>query len=236
VDSSVVTLSGFGARGEKAGLGEHGMTPTRMAEILRSRGIRALIFGAPRHLRSLLPFETSGFAAVAINLDPTRDHLHRATADDLGNTSKALKALRTFGYRRAGLAIDEETIALMLLFPRMAFLEFEETLPRADRAGCWIGPIDDLTGFTRWLVDCKPDAIVTVNVYRQWWLQSLGFRIPQDIGVAQLDPDFVPSPVSGIDGRFDVIGRNAADLLISQINRQEFDAPADPIHVMNDGI
>jgi LacI family transcriptional regulator len=239
----VTAIQGAAERAKELGFelqefwfGEPGMTSERLTEVLLARGIRALILGAPGQLGEHTAFPTEGFAAVAIDLEPAREHLHRATSDYLGNTTRILQAMRRMGYRRIGLAITRNILELLHHQPRMAFLDFEETLPQADRTGYWLGDLTDVVSFARWIADARPDGIVTMNVYPQVWLQSLGLRIPQDIGVAQLEPEIVKFPLTGIDGRFEIVGRNAMDLLITQIHRNQFTPPTGAMHVTNPGV
>src|SRR5690606_1085898 len=121
-------------------------------------------------------------AAVGISPEPETEELHRVSTDYLGNTLLAIRALRSKGYRRIGLALEEKEALRMQMLPRMAFLNHEHSLRESERVGFWIGASTDLPGFARWLLDNEPDAIITSDWLPQKWLQPLGLRIPEDIG------------------------------------------------------
>lgn len=235
-----VTFLGAVARARELGfqieefwLGEPGMTPARMTRILQARGIRAVLLGPGRGGAAPV-YAPEGFAVVACDVQPAGDTLRRVSTDYTGNTLKALRALRAQGYRRIGLALEDVRADYLHHLPRMAFLEFEEGLPRAERTGYWIGSPGDVPGLARWLHTAQPDAVVTASWIPQAAFQPLGLRIPQDLGIAQLDPMFFPFMHSGIDGRYDQVGRTAIDVLVSQIHRSEFHA-GEPVHVLRPG-
>jgi LacI family transcriptional regulator len=236
------TYRGAAARAKELGfelqefwLREPGMTSDRLSMILRTRNIRAVILAPP------MPGQTVDFlpedcAAVACDIEPAGDRLHRVSTDYVGNTLKILHALRDLGYKRIGLAIEESRARYMHMLPRMALLDFEENLPKEDRTGYWIGVPDQMSEFANWMLQARPDALVTSNWLPQMWLQPLGFRIPEDIAIAQLEPVFYPFQYSGIDGRFEQVGRSAVDLLVTQIHANEFTLAHHPNHVLNAGV
>ncbi|HEY9153785.1 MAG TPA: LacI family DNA-binding transcriptional regulator [Opitutaceae bacterium] len=236
------TYRGAAARAKELGfelqefwLREPGMTSERLRTILRTRNIRAVILAPP------LPGQTAEFlpedcAVVACDIEPAGDRLHRVSTDYVGNTLKILHALRGLGYKRIGLAMEESRARYMHMLPRMALLDFEESLPKEDRTGYWIGGPDQMTEFADWMLRARPDALVTSNWLPQMWLQPLGFRIPEDIAIAQLEPVFYPFQYSGIDGRFEQVGRSAVDLLVAQIHANEFSLAHHPNHVLNAGV
>ena len=236
------TYRGAAARAKELGfelqefwLREPGMTSERLSMILRTRNIRAVILAPP------MPGQTVNFlpencAAVACDIEPAGDRLHRVSTDYVGNTLKILRALRDLGYKRIGLAIDEARAQYMHMLPRMALLDFEENLPKQDRTGYWIGGPDQMSDFANWMLQARPDAIVTSNWLPQMWLQPLGFRIPDDIAIAQLEPVFYPFQYSGIDGRFEHVGRSVVVLLVSLFNANEFSLAQHPNHVLNAGV
>jgi|GEM_PF-406162 len=216
-------------------LREPGMTSERLSMILRTRNIRAVILAPPMPGQAV-DFRPEGCAAVACDIEPEGENLHRVSTDYVGNALKILTALRGLGYKRIGLAMEESRARYMHMLPRMALLDFEENLPKEERAGYWIGGADQMSDFANWMLRARPDAIVTSNWLPQMWLQPLGFRIPEDMAIAQLEPVFYPFQYSGIDGRFEQVGRSAVDLLVTQIHANEFSLAHHPNHVLNSGV
>jgi LacI family transcriptional regulator len=82
----------------------------------------------------------------------------------------------------------------------------------------------------QWLKKTRPDAVLTTVVTAPQMLRDLGYRIPQDIGVAGTAVD-VPVD-AGIDQHSEAIGRIAVETLVSQINLNERGEPSDPYRVL----
>ena len=234
-EGAAARAAALGFRLEEFWLGDPNMPAARISAILRARGIRAAIVAIPESENQPMNVDLTGMAAVAIDIDPLRKELNRASTDYFGNTLLALHSMRALGFRRIGLALIDWHPTYTKRLARAALLEFEENLPSVERGGCWIGPVQDMFGFARWLQDRQPDSIVTTHWHPQSWLQSLGFRIPQDIGVGQLDPGAIDFPLSCIDGRFADVGAAAVDLLMNQIQNHEFDPPRHPKHILHSG-
>jgi LacI family transcriptional regulator len=232
--SARATALGF--KLEEFWLGDPNVTPARISSVLHARGIRAAILAIPESENQPLDIDLNELAAVAIDIDPVRRDLNRVSTDYFGNTMMALQSMRALGYRRVGLAVVDWNPTYIKRLARAALLEFEQELPIAERGGCWIGAVADLGGFAHWLQDRQPDAIVTTHWHPQAWLQSLGFRIGQDIGVGQLDPGAINFPLSCIDGRFADVGAAAVDLLMNQIQNHEFGTPHHPRHILHSGV
>jgi DNA-binding LacI/PurR family transcriptional regulator len=76
----------------------------------------------------------------------------------------------------------------------------------------------------------KPDVILTAAAQVPAMLQELGYRIPQDIGVAGASGD-VPVD-AGINQHSEEIGRIAVEMLVKQININELGVPSAPCRIL----
>ena len=87
----------LGYRLEELWLHEPGMSVSRMARILRQRGIEGVIVTQPVH-HVLLDWDY--LAGISLGEDLFAPHLHRVMGDAFFNLLLALKMLKCHGYRR----------------------------------------------------------------------------------------------------------------------------------------
>jgi DNA-binding LacI/PurR family transcriptional regulator len=77
---------------------------------------------------------------------------------------------------------------------------------------------------TKWMKKNAPDAIFTQQQQLPAMLTELGYRIPEDIGLATTS--IIDTPIdAGIDQNSEEIGRTAALSLISYINNSSRGIP-----------
>jgi len=89
--------------------------------------------------------------------------------------------------------------------------------------------------FDRWLEQYKPDAILCVNPVVRDWVTELGLRVPEDIGLANLNIVSDVSDWSGINEKHEEIGAAAVDLIIGSLSRNELGAPHQPRKIIIPG-
>ena len=76
-----------------------------------------------------------------------------------------------------------------------------------------------------WLKRVRPDAILTDIPEVRQWLSNVGYRVPEDIGLATLTV-LDGNADAGIDQNSLEIGRAAVQMLISLIHHNERGLPA----------
>jgi LacI family transcriptional regulator len=88
--------------------------------------------------------------------------------------------------------------------------------------------------FKRWLKKWKIDALVGLVGHEQAWLDELGLRAPEDIGLACVNRP-LKSPVSGMDENHEMVGEAATDLVAQRLLHNEYGLPADPRFIFIEG-
>jgi DNA-binding LacI/PurR family transcriptional regulator len=193
----------------------------RLESILRARGIRgALVIGMMKENRLPPDFETlwRGFAAVVTGVrthDPT---LSFACVDHHALVVEALERIREVGIRRPALVIEGGIDRLVGGRFTAAFEYAVKTLPRANRLEPFL-EVDSSRErpkvFREWLIERKPDAILTLHTVVEEWVNKAGLRVPQDIGLVQLECRRGCEDWAGMEQHNDLTGEAAVDLLVS---------------------
>jgi LacI family transcriptional regulator len=75
--------------------------------------------------------------------------------------------------------------------------------------------------FRSWLDRYKPDVIFTLYNNVLSWLKSAGRRLPEDIGVIQLEWRSTRPEIAGMNQHNFVTGEAAVDMIVSQIHNNE---------------
>jgi hypothetical protein len=84
--------------------------------------------------------------------------------------------------------------------------------------------------FRTWVIKWNPDALLTMVGHEKKWLDTFNLQIP----LACLERP-AKSREAGIDGKSEIIGATAVELVTAQINRNEFGPPVHPKVTMIEG-
>lgn len=214
-----------------------GMTDRRLSEIIHNRGIEgAIVAPLPEHAPAFEAFHWDYMSAVELGYSLTDPALNRACNHQFQSMMLLSRMLHETGYRRIGLAMSSAQDDRVNHHWRAAYSAGQSL---------WTKPTNHIPpllatnwtkrGFTRWLKTNRPDCIIIVDKEVIRWLDELGLRSPQDIGVAHVDlpPDL--DGVTGIDQSSRKVGAAAVDLLISQIRHNERGIPPVPRIIMVEG-
>lgn len=199
----------------------------RMAlrRILASRGIEGLLLlpmNGPQSLDGLLDW--AAFSVVAATSSIASPQFHQVSPRHFTNTLMLCEELRSRGYRRIGLVIDESQDlrvghAFTGALARHGLFEGGEFVPPL----CYNAA--SLTGLGAWFKKHKPDCIVTGREdHIPLFARVLKLRVPGQLAFASTNavPD---SGGAGIDERPYEIGRWSIDLLTTMVQRGEKGIP-----------
>ena len=225
----------LGYKLEEFWLGEARMTPARLSRILHTRNITGLLLPPqPRsHAHLHLPWEK--FAAVAFGFTLISPSLHVVTNHHFRSSILALRKLRSLGYRRVGILLDQR-YDLRVDYSWMAGCVMEQRRYRPEE----ILPVASLPELSRkelagYLRRHRPDALLTNFWSVSDWLRELRVAIPRDLGVARLSVTEQNPEFSGINENSFVIGEAAIDVLATMLQRNELGPPAVPRRILIDG-
>ncbi|MBT5901943.1 MAG: LacI family DNA-binding transcriptional regulator [Opitutaceae bacterium] len=230
----------LGFRVEEFGWYEPGMNPRRLIDIIRARGIGAVIF---EHFMErevdLSSLDLSGLAMVSIGGAHLNPNLHRVEVNHYGNMIKLIKKLQDRGYQRFGVIIPK-IFERSSDFKRSAALHSED-LNIAEKD---LIPIfyreetdseEDLNELEKWLKKYQPDCVLGVGKDVPHQLDSLGYTQPQKVGFAHLGWHSSYEGYAGYNPKWSGAGKVAVNLVVDQLTRNENGVPEDPLWILVEG-
>lgn len=219
-----------GYRLEEFSVRAPGMTDERLSDILRHRGIEGVLVAplpAPQPL--FAQFRWEWFSVVQIGYSLPAPELHRAASHQFQAMFLLAQRLHEAGYRRVGMAMEGEQDRRVHHHWRAGFLAAQSLWGAGAGEGLLLlADAWTRTGFERWRKRAKPDAIITIGLQVGEWLEEAGVRVPEDLGLANVDlrPDM--KGVTGIDQNSAEVGAAAFDFLVSLLHRNERGIPEVP--------
>jgi len=220
---------------------EPGLTTARLSKILHTRSIRGIILAPFANPRSHITMEWKYFATAAISHTLVRPLVHRASHGHYNGMFLALRHLRHHGYRRVGFATRLEQSERVGSSWLAALLVYQQGVPEAQRVPPLLSPVPtnagmDAAAFEKWYRAHRPDVVISNLDNPLHLLQTMGLRVPEDVGYASLDLTMKDQPWSGIDQQAMEVGAVAVDLLVMQLQNNELGLPKSPKTVYLDGL
>jgi len=233
-------LAGCRKRAEELGysfdtfwLHDRNLNSRSWLRILDTRAIRGLVVVGlmdDSHLPPALAPIWEKIPAVATGVRTKDPTLPFAAVDHHQLALSAFERALALGYKRPALVLD--TVIDRLVDGRIhaGFLIGQSQLPAHDRIPAFTDIAEarkDRQAFRRWLKRRKPDVVFTLynEVFR--WLQDAELRVPDDIGVIQLEWRASRQHIAGMDQNNDRVGELAVDMLVSLLRQNQTKIPAD---------
>ncbi len=229
-------IAGCRARATEQGYGfdelwiyEPGISPSRLMTILETRNIRGLavagFYEGEAIAKEFDPIWHRS-AAVAIGTRPVWPVIHCVSNDQYVTMFGAVQEVAKLGYQRLGLCLGSHIDDIVENKFPAGFSAAQKRLKLEQDV-----PVFDLQPstkkfFTLWLERYKPEVILTIHAEVREWISALGFAIPEDIGLVQLDKSNETSDWAGMQQNGELIGRSAIDMVIGQIHRNESGLPS----------
>lgn len=215
-------------------LHEPGLNGERLNRILRTRDIHGVIVtGLMKTNRLPRSFDAiwENYPCVVTGVRTREPALSFACTDHHIVALRAFEKALELGYRRPGLVLDHTIDALIDGRFSAGYRAGQLALPR----GQHLRPFYEVTAarenhalFRKWFEKEQPDVIFTLyNVVRDW-LEALGLRAPQDIGLIQLEWRRDRPEWAGINQHNDIAGEASVDMVISMIHGGESGVPPFP--------
>jgi LacI family repressor for deo operon, udp, cdd, tsx, nupC, and nupG len=202
------------------------MTPDRLQTILKTRHIQGILLPPVRSpAEGLDRFDWSDFAIVRFGQTLPHPAAHFVSSAQMVNTMQAFDRAHALGYKRIGFVCE---------YWRMRFFSVgyswaqKNLTPSQQLPLLTLNPDDNFEQqqqeFKAWLQATTPDAILTDNSETHQMLLNLGYRVPEDIGLATTSIHDT-SIDAGIDQRPYEIGRAAIRTLTALIAEKSFGLP-----------
>lgn len=222
----------------------------RLSEVVRTRGLRGLLVLPVHGQTSLASFDFGHLAAATIDVSLRHPALHRASPDYFHGMQRALDALRARRRRRIGFCTFSGEVRRIGAHWMGAFLGWQSESPDDERVVPHVSRFDEReTGdgeskrwashraaFANWIAAEKPDAIVSNDLFFLDWLRELGHSVPDSVAYASLSIEPGDPCLAGIDQMAERVGAAAVDLVVEQINRNEYGLPLYPKTVLVPGV
>lgn len=230
----------LGFRVEEFSWYEPGMKPRRLLDIIRARGIKAVIF---EHFMErevdLSDLDLEGLAMASIGGALLNPKLHRVEVNHYGNMIKLIKKLQARGYRRFGVVIPK-IFEQSSDFKRSAALHSEDLniapqdlIPIFFRHGTYSQR--DMDDFAKWLKKYQPDCVLGVGKDIPEKLDELGYAQPEKVGYAHLGWHSTYEGFAGMSPKWNGAGKVAVNLVVDQLTRNESGVPEDPMWILVEG-
>ncbi len=207
----------------------------RLNRILKARGIRgALIVGLMKENRLPDRFAATwaNQACVVTGVRTRGPTLSFVSSDHHALVIEAVEQAIRLGYQRPALVMDEHIDRLVEGRFGAGMWTAQQNLPARRRVPAFTqveASRTDTTAFHAWRERHQPDVILTLYSYVQDWLKQAGFKVPQDIGLIQLERRASHPDWAGLDQHNDQTGEAAVDMLIGMLHNQETGVPAHPL-------
>jgi len=213
---------------------EPGMTAKRWLQIFETRGIRGLVIIGmmddnviPKKFLPVL----EKIPAVVTGVRTRRPALSFACSDHHILALRAFEKAIELGYKRPGLVLDLAIDELVEKRFSAGCQTGQDSIPKSHRVKPFFdldAAKEDSSCFYRWLEAEKPDVILTLYNVVEIWIRKSGLRVPDDIGLIQLEWRSSESSWSGMDQHNDITGEAALEMLIGMIHRGEMGVPQFP--------
>ncbi|MGJ3242488.1 MAG: LacI family DNA-binding transcriptional regulator [Opitutales bacterium] len=206
------------------------LSQRRLSDILVARGIRTLVFGPQRNLREAINLDWDQFSASVIGYSTFQPALHRAVPNDYICMHLAIKRLLQARYCRPGVVMDWSFDTDSDNQLSAAYLAFQYRHPEELRVPLMIVEDDEdfREVFELWFTAQRPDCVIAQDARVIPWLQEMGYRVPEDVGVASLSLPSNEDRISGICPHWYYVGAAAVDLAVAASQRNETGIPRRP--------
>jgi DNA-binding LacI/PurR family transcriptional regulator len=224
---------GYGT--EEFSLHEPGRSPRRLAQMLVARGIRGILVGSTGRHGSVVEFPWAKFASLAVGYSVENPALHRVVTHHYRNTRIALGKVAEAGYSRIGFITDRVLEATMEDLHLAAFLAYSQEIPAKSRVpALFHNEGGRVEGLRRWFDKYRPDVILSTSIGRAE-LTAAGLRVPQDVALVKLLLWTEADGLAGVRPGYERLGATAVNLLVGQLQHDDYGVPADPKIVQVEG-
>lgn len=229
---------------EEFRLHHEGMTEQRATNIMWSRGIEGAVIFPTLNSSGAFDFhaDLSRFSVATIAYSLQSPRLNRSCVHHFRVVMEACQQLYALGYRRLGLALDENQDRRSGHNWRAGFLAAEHIQNGAIELPPLIAHHLDYAKFSSWFGAHRPDAILHLPDANDGvapifaWLKQCGARVPDDVGYVCLDLTPAMTEISGMEQQSKIVGATAIDLVIAGLLQHERGVPAHIKTTMVDGV
>jgi LacI family transcriptional regulator len=202
------------------------LTADRWLRILTARGIKGLVMVGlmdTNHLPSKLQNVWERLPCVVTGVRTRDPALSYSCVDHYNLALIAFEKALELGYRRPGLVLDDVIDALVERRFSAGYLAGQRKLAKVQRIPVFseVNGADRAEAFRAWITRHKPDVVFTLYNSVIGWIKATGRKIPEDVGVIQLEWRASRPDIAGMHQHNMVTGEAAVDMVVSQIHNNE---------------
>lgn len=218
---------------ERFFLTDQGMTPARLRSILVARSVKGIIVAPYASGVGTLDMDMTGFCAATCGYSIIRPSLHRVCPNYLQMMDELIDHMQRLHLHRVGFVMTYHRGGIGHKLLTSAYLYYQSLLPEQERIQ--ILPLENVNerDLTAWLHRYKPEAVISSGrVFNL--LQGMGLAIPGDLYFANIDLSEPPRQAAGMDHRYQLVGSEAVNLVLTQFTLNLTGVPATPKVVLVD--
>lgn len=218
----------FGYKVEDFWLKDPSLSGEDASEVLRARGIRGLILAPQAKVGAELDLDCSHFAVVAFGTTLKKPVFHRVGNNVLSSSRLAYQKLKALGYEKISLAVARDVDGRVDNCFTAGYLSTKQMSGDDAFIPAFVYKTLEKEPFLRWFREWKPDAILSMGYaisVIQDWLRGEGFRMGEDIAIANLDWYDSQPGLAGIDQLTEVTGGAAVNVMHRLLRNSEFGVP-----------
>jgi DNA-binding LacI/PurR family transcriptional regulator len=208
--------------------------PRQLYRILRTRNIRGLLLvGLMENNRLPSGHELlwDNFSWVATGVKTSNPTFSFSCVDHHAAVQLAFQKACEHGYRRPALVLDEVIDRLIERRFLAGSLVAQMELPLVRRVPAFMKvreADDDPALFNTWFQRYQPDCLITLYHRIEGWVRQLSKRIPQEVGLIQLEWREDHPQWSGIMQHNDLAGAAALNMVIQHLHQSQSGVPSNP--------
>lgn len=219
---------------EEFTFGGGGVTPARLAGILRSRNIRGILVCPQPRPNMKLDFPWEEFSAVTFGYTLASPRLHCVTTSHYRATLQSMEELFALGYRRIGFVmakIHDERLFHTCLSGYLADVHIGHPT-RHKIPPLILKDIYDVKGLLQWYRKYRPEVML-MGPGLDKLAEKSGLKFPGEVGLACCSLPYNYSPtLSGVQENSFHVGEVAADHLVAMVQRGETGVPESPLQLL----
>jgi len=209
-------------------VGQRDISTTRLNSILQSRGIRGLLLLPVHDDPDFSHLDWPHYAGVYADYIIESPPLHSVCSDHYRSLIGAMNRLRSLGYRRPGLVLQQHNDERLLNRWEAAFRAYVDHHSDCTYLPPLIVPEIARDKFVTWFKKTRPDVVLCHRPEVIPWMEECGAEIPRTHGFCCLNVMTNNTPCSGLDLQPYLLGARGVELVIAQIFRNEYGIPAIP--------
>jgi LacI family transcriptional regulator len=221
----------LGFKLERFLVGEQGVSVHRLDTILQSRGIRGVLIMPAWCRPDFSHLDWKNYTGVYTDYLIDAPALHSVCPDHPRAMMTALSKLRSLGYRRPGLVLQEQESVRLQHRWAGAFLAAAELNGDFEIVPPLVVPEVGSTIFTTWFKQQRPDVVIGHRAEIVQWMEAAGARVPKTHGFCCLNVSINSTPSAGIDQQPYHIGVRGIETVVSQLHRNEYGIPDLPCNL-----